>query len=223
VIAVAALALAWLIFRLDRRASDSGEVRAATALLRVVREQFFDIIGPAYFAGIWTPEASERRARGGAGEMDQVVILPVAPIAALVADQRGVEAGLISAETMTWGTVALWQLDKINEFIRCQSVFNAVHAPDFFERSRLRRRRREAVVEGSVQISMALHRDVIRDARDAWFKPFEQCVDRDWQALHARRDCWKTVGRYVTNKAIIGDLGFMAALAVVIVAYANTL
>jgi len=45
--------------------------------------------------------------------MDQVVILPVAPIAALVADQRGVEAGLISAETMTWGTVALWQLDKI--------------------------------------------------------------------------------------------------------------
>jgi len=70
---------------------------------------------------------------------------------------------------------------------------------------------------------MALHRDVIRDARDAWFKPFEQCVDRDWQALHARRDCWKTVGRYVTNKAIIGDLGFMAALAVVIVAYANTL
>jgi hypothetical protein len=179
VIAVAALALAWLIFRLDRRGSDAGEVRAATTLLRGVRDQFFYVFGPAYFAGIWTPEASEQRAREQVGKMDHVNLLPVEPIAALVADQRGVEAGLISADTMNHGTLALWHVNRINEFIRRQSVFNAIHAPDFFDSSLLRRSRRKAVIEGSVQISIQLHRDVIRDARDDWYRPFEQCVDQD--------------------------------------------
>jgi len=124
---------------------------------------------------------------------------------------------------MNLGTLALWQINKINEFVRRQSLFNVVHAPDFFDRSRLRRSRREAVIEGSIQISLQLHSDGIRDARDAWFRPFEQSVEHDWQALQTREGFWNRVGRYVTDTAIIGDLGFAVALVAVIIAYANTL
>jgi hypothetical protein len=66
-IAVAALAIAWLTFRLDRAASDRGEVLAATALLRGLKEGFFSSVGDNYFSGLYTATVAEERARSSAG------------------------------------------------------------------------------------------------------------------------------------------------------------
>jgi hypothetical protein len=149
-IAVAALALAWLTFRLDRAASDHGEARAATALLRGVREGFFRTVGDLYFSQVYTAAVAKQRARSAAGGLDHVFVLPTEPVAALIADQRAVAAGLISPDTVVRGTVALWQISKINELVREQATFNAMYAPDFADKS-LPLDRQAAVLEAGLE------------------------------------------------------------------------
>jgi hypothetical protein len=219
-IAVAALALAWLTFRLDRAASDRGEVLAALSLLRGAREGFFRAIGDFYFAGIYTDAAAKQRAQTGAGGLDHVFVLPTEPIAALIADQRAVAAGLISPDTVVRATVALWQLRKINELVREQAMFNAVHAPDFVDKS-IPADRRAAVVEGGVGISAFLHGKGIGDARDSWYEPLKTSVDQDLGALESRGG-WKNALR--RNAAFMpGDVAALAAVSAVAAAYINSI
>ncbi len=218
-IAVAALALAWLLFRLDRAATTRGEIRATTAVLRGLRDHFFIGAGRFYFSSSYTPKVAEERAESARGHIDQVYVIPAEPIQALVADQSAVEAGLVSPGTMSLGTFALWQINKINELVRMQSTFNAVHAPDFLDESQPPARR-EAVYQASVNVSILLHGG-IGTARDDWYTTFEGAVDRDWHALESRRKV--SLSRYVRSRLAFGDVTFAAAVVVALAAYLNSL
>ena len=151
--------------------------------------------------------------------MDQVFILPVEPVAALVADQRPVEAGLVAAETMLFGTRALWQINKINELVRKQALFNAVHAPDFVDQS-LPTSRRDAIMDASVLVSFELHHWGIGDARYTWYAPFERAVDRDLAAIDARR-MWRNTLASILPLICLDIVAFIA-FVVVALAFANT-
>jgi len=219
-IAVAALAFAWLTFRRDRLLSIRSEVRAATALLAGLNERFFAEVGPLYFSTVYTPAVALERARSRLGQMDQVFSLPPEPVATLIADQRAVANGLVSVDTMINATIALWQINKINELVRKQAMFNAVHAPDFVDDS-ITEARKEAVTTASVMISAEVHHDGIGDAQSGWYKRLEDSVDQDLQALAHRGRFWNVVRRNPAE--LVGDLSAIGALLAVAAAYANSL
>jgi hypothetical protein len=152
--------------------------------------------------------------------MDQVFIIPGEPIAALLADTSATSSGLISADTMINATFALWQINKINELVRKQAVFNATHAPDFID-SGLTQSRRNAVKTASVLISAELHHDGIGNAGDTWYRRLEQSVDGDLEALQRRGRLWNIAQRNPIE--LIGDALAIAAMTTVAIAYASTL
>jgi hypothetical protein len=121
---------------------------------------------------------------------------------------------------MVYGTIALWQINKINELVREQAMFNAVHAPDYVDES-ISQDRRSAVIEAGVRISALLHGGGIGTGRDDWYVPLKDCVDRDLKALHARRGLRNAVRR---NAVFIpGDVAVLAGLIIVATAYVNSL
>ncbi len=163
---------------------------------------------------------AKQRARSAAGGLDHVFVLPTEPVAALIADQRAVAAGLISPDTVVRGTVALWQISKINELVREQATFNAMYAPDFADKS-LSLDRQAAVLEAGVGISDFLHGTGVGDARDSWYEPLKDSVDADLRALESRGG-WR--GTVLRNAAFIpGDIAALRALMAVAAAYGNSI
>jgi hypothetical protein len=99
---------------------------------------------------------------------------------------------LISPDTVKLATFALWQIAKINGLISQQATFNAVHAPDFYDKS-LPADRREAVHEAGVTMSRFLHGG-IGTAKTDWYEPLKAAVAADLTKLHTQ-NWWWSYGR----------------------------
>ena len=218
-LAVCALALAWFTFRQGRLASSRADVNAARALLQRLNDRFFPDIADAYFSTAYTEEVAEERSKQYRGNIETVYILPEEPIAALAADQRAVAEDLMSAETVRLAAFAQWQIAKVNELIRQQMTFNAVHVPDFRDKS-LPTERREALADGGVAMSKMLHGG-IGNAKEEWYEPLKESVNADLARL-ASRNGWLSYARRNVGE-LFGDAFVAGALIVVLLAYIHIL
>jgi hypothetical protein len=140
----AAIALAWLLYRLDRMHARHRDLDGALAVVRGVKrgmvERVDGDVGWAehYFATVYTgdpgdPELDKRLEEAWASVVErrspmQVFPVPLAPLQLLVSSPD-----LVSDETVFIANVALWRIGVFNQYVRIQEDFNARLAPEIHD------------------------------------------------------------------------------------------
>jgi hypothetical protein len=230
VLAAAAIALAWLIYRLERLHARHRELDAALAVVSGVKRGMVDGIGDdagwaeLYFAIIYTDapndQEADRQNRNAYEAVQnrwtmQVFPVPLAPLELLVASP-----GLVSDDTVFLASWALWKMQTFNQWVRMQADFNARHAVEI-RNPHLDRDRREQIAGAAAWISDQIHVYGIdrANAEGGWYARLKVALDADIARLSTDRK--KGLFDYPTDQLwlLAGDLavgltfvGFLAAL-----------
>jgi hypothetical protein len=233
----AAIALAWLLYRLERLHARHRDLDAALAVLRGVKrgmvERVGDDVGWAehFFTTVYTRSSNDPEVEARVketynsaykGDPFQVFPVPRAPLELLVSSPA--TAGFLSDETVFTANHGLWRVRVFNEFVRMQADYNTRFIAELRD-SDLPESRREALAEGAVWVSRMLHAFGIDEANaeGGWYRRLKQALDEDIDGLAAQR----AQGLFEYGEArrwlLIGDLGMaalVAALAVTVIVQA---
>jgi hypothetical protein len=184
------IALAVLLWELQRLVDERWEIDAAGALIVAVRQGLAPW-GDLYFGAGYDAAAAEAR---GAEDfrlvMDrnyaQVFHVPTEPLEALIANPAA--GGRITEATVTVANVALWQLGVFNQLVGQQTDFNAQHIAEMRDPT-LPPPRREALATAASSISTMLHRHGISDA--LWYSALlRQLETNRLDLVRWRRRSW---------------------------------
>jgi hypothetical protein len=221
----AAIALAWLLYRLDRMHARHRDLDGALAVVRGVKrgmvERVDGDVGWAehYFATVYTgdpgdPELDKRLEEAWASVVErrspmQVFPVPLAPLQLLVSSPD-----LVSDETVFIANVALWRIGVFNQYVRIQEDFNARLAPEIHD-PHLDEDRRKAIGHAAVWIAEQMHVYGIGRANvgGAWYARLKRALDEDIARLTADRS--KGFLEYSGSRRwfLVGDLGMIALVA----------
>jgi hypothetical protein len=188
-----AIALAWLLYRLDRLHSRHRDLEAALAVVRGVKrgmvERVGDDVGWAehFFTTVYTGAAHDSELQPRVQDAYDAVMgrdwlqvfpVPLAPLDLLVSTPA--TAGLLSDETVFIANVGLWRVRVFNEFVRMQTDFNARFLPEIRDED-LPEERRKAIAEGAASISQQLHLYGIGAANveGGWYARLKRALDAD--------------------------------------------
>jgi len=200
IITAAAFALAWFGFRYERHRRWRADVEAALGVLRAVHHGMVTGLTPGqavgwgqlYFSTIYTEAVALRRAQETweavmGGNMDQVFVVPTAPLARLATTSP--HEGLIETRTVAVANFALWRAEVFNQLAGQLTDFNAVHAPEIMDATTTPARR-ETLAATASAISHTLHRDGIGEAwaagahgADGWYRALVTEVTQNTQKL----------------------------------------
>jgi hypothetical protein len=225
-LAAAALAVAWVIFRLERRSSRARDVASARATLVAVQRGIVTGIpelgptyrgwGDIYFTKIYDGQTAlraglEARRLVEQGGSYQVFVVPTEPLELLATPSIGLD--LISAETVFAANFALWRTRVFNQFVEKQTAFNAFHAAEIADDT-TSPARRLAIALAAEEINIGLHLDGIGEAgkEGGWYHRLTQAVAANVERLDRLRD--EPWWRYPDERhLLVGDV-LVAALAI---------
>jgi hypothetical protein len=231
-----AIALAWLLYRLERMDARHRDLDGALAVVRGVKHGMVDGIGDDvgwaenYFATVYTPGGEELAARVDDASASikrnrwamQVFPVPLAPLELLVSPPA--TAGHISDETVFTSNVGLWRVGVFNEFVRMQADFNARFITEIRD-EHLDDDRRLALIQGAAWIAEQIHLYGIGPANveGGWYARLKRALDGDIDRLTADRS--KGFFDYsASRRLLLGDLGMLAlvaAFAVTVIVHAS--
>jgi hypothetical protein len=227
----AAIALAWLLYRLERLHARHRDLDGALAVIRGVKrgmvERVGDDVGWAehFFTTIYTrasddPEVEWRvkDTYNSAYEGDpfQVFPVPPAPLEFLVSSAATV--GFVSDDTVFSANHGLWRIAIFNEFVRIQADYNARFLAELQDPN-LPEARRRAIADGAVWITRMLHAFGIDEAsvdkpgRVGWYVRLKRALEADITRLTADRE--RGFFDYGDSRKwfLLGDLGMAALVA----------
>jgi hypothetical protein len=229
VLAAAAIAAAWIVFRLDREAQRQASVRDALARLVAVQKGMVEGEGELagwgerYFSTVYDEDGAIKRARR-TGELtskkraiDQVFVVPPEPLQSLAATV-GSERGLISERTLVAANFALWRVHVFNQLVDQLSRFNARHVAEIKDKATTPTRRR-VLARASVALSKMLHGEGIgrANAEGGWYRELKSAVSENVDTLHdQQRFSWPD------GRLVLGDVAVTAILIVAIVAASSS-
>lgn len=227
-VAIIGLALAWLLYRLERAATRGREIDAARAVLLGVKRGMVDGFGDEigwgdrYFARNWTEEDALKRAMHDIKELmekryAQVLVVPTAPVEALIVSTFA--ADLISEETVFLANIGLWHLEVFNQLVEQQTDMLALHLPDIYD-EKVDDRRRYAIAEAIGSHTRLLHRRGVGEpwADDGWYRRLRASVDADLARLErARKAKLYPLGE---RRLVVGDALAVAAVTATALVFA---
>jgi hypothetical protein len=196
ILAAIAVAVAWLVFRLERSATRSREISAARNALLAVRRGMVEGLpdqgvpgwGDIYFRTIYDGTQALRRgleARKAVeeGKWDQVFVVPTEPLEHL-ASASSAGPGLISEETIFAANFALWRVHVFNQFVQEQTSFNVQHATEILDTNTTKERRLTLAVTAD-SISQYLHLDGVgaASAPGGWYDRLKKGLAADIERL----------------------------------------
>lgn len=229
---VTAIALAWLAFRLERRAARERDIAEATGTLRAawhgiveMREPLFGVItgwGQIFFSEDWEGMRLLRRVAGTRRSIrnrvpDQIFVVPTEPLERLASTRPS--PGLISEATVSAANFALWRARVFNQLVQKQTAWNVQHSAEVVDPETDPQRRR-ALADAAARISLEIHRFGVGvawaqqpDGTRGWYGAFVETLSRNIDALERPQ-----VSRW---RAYVGDglyalLDVALALAVIV-------
>ena len=151
--AVIGLALAWLLYRLERAATRRRDIVAARAVLLSFKRGMVEGAdgqkgwGEEYFRARWTEEkaleSGSERADGVRNKRwYQVFVVPTEPLRALIASPHA--GDLISEDVVYAANLALWHIVVFNQLVEQSTQMNALHLAEIVDPN-LDQERREAI------------------------------------------------------------------------------
>jgi hypothetical protein len=221
-----AIALAWLLYRLERLHARHRDLDAALAVLNGVRRGMVEGVGDEkawaelYFATVYTPGSQELADRVHDASVSisrnqwamQVFPVPLAPLELIVSSPA--TASLISDETVFISNFGLWRIGIFNELVRLQTNFNARMISEIRDEA-LDLDRRGAIIRGATWIAEQIHLYGIdgANAEGGWYARLKRALDADIKLLAEERE--QGFSDYGESRRwfLLGDLG-MAALVV---------
>jgi hypothetical protein len=230
----AAIALAWLLYRLERLHGRHRDLDAALAALRGVRRGMIERVGrdvgwaEHFFTTIYTrasddPEV-ERRVKetyNSAYEGDPFQVFPVPPAPLELLVSSAATAGFVSDDTVFSANHGLWRIAIFNEFVRIQADYNARFVAELQDGG-LPEARRRAIADGAVWITRMLHAFGIDEANaeGGWYARLKRALKDDIDRLAEERA--KGLFDYGGSRKwfLLGDLGMAAlvgALAITVI------
>jgi hypothetical protein len=223
VVAVIGLALAWLLYRMERAGTRGREIAAARSVLLAVKRGMVDGLadetgwGERYFTTNWTPERAEDAAKAAAekvlaGGYDQVLVVPTDPLRALIASPHA--GDLISEDVVYYANVGLWHLVVFNQLVEQQSQLVAQHLAEIADAD-TNAQRRDVIARAIGAQARMLHGRGVGEPYTAsgWYRRLKDEVNRNI----ARLDCDREKHAYPPGerRLAVGDM--LAALAVMAV------
>ena len=225
-LAASAIALAWLLYRLERLHARHRDLDAALAVLGGVKRGMVNGIGDDvgwaenYFATIYTPGGAEleQRIEDASGSIKQlrwamqVFPVPLAPLELLVSSPAS--AGLVSDETVFTSNFGLWRVGIFNEFVRLQADFNARYITDIRDED-LDVARREAIARGAAWIAEQIHLYGIGRANleGGWYARLKRALEKDIARLTDDRKTGFFDYAESRRWFLVGDVGMIALVA----------
>jgi hypothetical protein len=226
ILAAAAVAVAWLIFRLERYGTRERELRTASGILRAVRRGMVEGEGnlagwgEVYFSTAYTPQVAAKRALEAArvlqeGVFEQVLAVPTEPLEVLATAPAG--AGLISDETILAANFGLWRVRVFNQLVLQQTMFNALHVAEIAEPS-TPTPRRETLAKAAEHISRILHQDGIgsASASGGWYERLRTSLSTDIQRLDREHG----FRRYYRSEPVFAAIDLLAVGGLVVTSVA---
>jgi hypothetical protein len=228
VLTVAALALAWFIYRLERHSGWRAEVDAAYGSLQAVHHGMVEGVtesqpdgwGQLYFLNEYTPAAAQARAAQTyhammGGGFDEVFVVPTEPLAKLATATPN--EGFISNATIAAANFALWRVHVFNQLVQQLTDFNTAHAAEVESATGARRKE---LANAAAALSRQLHGDgigrswTLPDGSPGWYKALVDAIDKNMNALDTERRQhavhwlleWHIVVDCVALGALIGAL-----------------
>jgi hypothetical protein len=228
VLAVAALVLAWFIFRLERHSRWRATIEAAYGSLRAVqhgivegptsvRPGYLSVLpGHLYFLNGYTQAAAQARANQThaavtAGGLDQVFVAPTEALAKLATSAP--HEGLVSYKTIAVANFALWKVHVFNQLVQQLTDFNTAHAAELEGASPARLKE---IANAAASLSRQLHGIGIGESWNlstgerGWYGALVDAIDENMKALETERQLhlvhWVTEWPVVVDCAVVGAL-----------------
>jgi len=222
VVAIAGLAAAWLLYRMERSATRRREITSARAVLAGVWRGMVDghAGGPGwgelYFTTNYTDEAAAKSGKSMAEDLllskhPQVLVVPTGPLEALISSAHA--GDLISETTVYLANIGLWHLEVFNQLVLQQSHLLAQHLAKILD-ERLGERRRSLIANAIGSQATVLHRRGIGDpfADGGWYRQLKESIEGDIARLDDElRKRWYPSGE---RGLVFGDA--TAAVAVLV-------
>jgi len=221
--AIAALAAAWLVYRLERAAARRRQVSSARAvLLGVWRGMVEGHAGGPGWGELYVMTNDAEGAATAAASIAQdapparyarVPVLPTAPLAALISSAHA--GDLVSAETIYFANIGLWHLEVFNQLVVQQSHLVAQYDAKVFEK-KLGERRRSLIARAIGSQASVSNRAGVGEpfADGSWYRQLRESLEVDIARLDAERGKrWYPAGE---RRLAFGDAA--AALAVLALA-----
>jgi len=182
VFVLAGLLLTYVFYVGELAESERREIESDLALLTATRTGIRQV-GDIYFKDGYGEDRANKRAQEEfnlvmSGSHGQVFVVPPEPLTALIA--RSGEGWLIDTGTLDAANIALWRLGTFNQLVGQQTLFNALHAPEFYDEN-LPRDRREVLARSAQVMSRMLHLSGIGDA--GWYHNLIGELDRNIERL----------------------------------------
>lgn len=200
-LAAAALAVTWLVYRLQQYGSRTRDIEATRASLLAIKGALVEkprqaaddpqppqpAWGDIYFTTVYDAKGLNERAHAARrqselGVFDLVFVVPTEPIELLATSPAGED--LISAETIYAANLALWRLHVFNQLVMQQTVFNAVTYTDRLDAS-VSRKRHDAIAEAAAYFSLVLHKYGVDGvaAEGGWYQRLTAALEKDIDRL----------------------------------------
>jgi hypothetical protein len=194
-LALAAIGVAWIVFRVERAAHRRDQLRGARNVLLAVQrgiveglpEQQIPGWGEVYFKQVYDPRTGFLRAQQSrkaveGRDWDQVFVVPTEPLELLATTTIGGE--LISEETIFAANFALWRVHVFNQFVWMQTLFNVQHGAEIVDPATSRERLTTLGVVAS-QFSEGIHLNGVGNANDpnGWYGRLKTAVAADVEHL----------------------------------------
>ena len=223
-VAVIGLAVAWLLYRLERSGVRHREIESASAVLLAVKRGMVGGHdgepgwGERYFSRNWTEEEAAERARSDVNSVmerhySQVLVVPTTPLDALIGSAFG--GDLISDETLYYANVGLWHIAVFNQLVGMQDALLSQHLSEIFDED-LNVKRRYAIAEAIGSHGRMLHRRGVGEpvGPNGWYLRLSSAVDSDIDRLVSERA--KRLYPSGEQRLIVGDLVALVAAAVTV-------
>lgn len=206
---VVGLAVAWLLYQLQRAADREGQVGAALALLRAVEGGLTDkdAWGYIFFENEWVGKALDIRAGNDRravlnGGWNQVFEVPTEPLASLI--QSPTVGDLIHRDTIRAANMAMFKIGALNQLVRQQTDLYSRYIPEIVDPN-LPQNRREALAVAAEQQSRMLHGDGIGRARaeGEWYADLKKVVASNIESLDEQAKSWRSWGVYLAVAFVV--------------------
>jgi hypothetical protein len=188
-VAIVGLALAWLLYRLERAATRRREIRAARAVLVGVERGMVGGLGEElgwgerYFATNYTEEVALRAGFDTGKSVlersyQQVLVVPTAPLEALIGS--GYAGDLVTEPTVYYANLGLWHLAVFNQLVEQQTALVAQHLVEITDPD-LDTKRRERIAEAITAQARMLHRRGVGEpfTDEGWYRRLKDSVASD--------------------------------------------
>jgi hypothetical protein len=231
---LAAVVLAWVVFRLDRHAQRGRDIDESLGVLSAVWhgivERRDNVAEPGwgqiYFAEPWCGDRLDERIEATRKmilenrQPDQIFVVPTESLERLA--DAGPSPGLIDEAVVSAAAWALWRVRVFNQLVGKMTVWNVRYGVEVADHGTLPERR-EALAEAAARISCELHAYGVGDGTTTTGGPWYETLKKAIRANMTRLDPPRKPPlreRYLAAGIhyVLGDVAVAAMVAATVIA-----